>query len=183
MQITFDTESFVSRNGARSLTNILCYLARHGCLTPAAYPSIEKITCRTPSEALRHVRFFAGKVGISPANEAVFLKNPTIALRYLKMVGRPEFADPKVQKRFRRKFRSNARLACDWAMAFGVRLGEDEEEVFRKDFTAACQYAKQVIRGKFPEKVHGMLLLASYGDVDHFQKRSLAEYIRFAEGK
>ena len=180
MQITFDTDGF--GKGSRELTNVLCYLNRFGCFSAGHYPEIEKITCKTPSSALRYVRYFASR-GISPESEEVFLRNPELGLRYLKLLRRPEFADPKVQKRFRRKFRSNARLACDWAVAFGVRLGEDEEEVFRKDFCSACDYAKRVIHGKFPERVHGMLLLASYGDMDHLQKRSLAEYIRFAEGK
>lgn len=183
MQITFDTDKFVSRNGARSLTNVLCYLARHGCLTPDHYPSVEKITCRTPSDALRHVRYFAGKVGVSPENEKVFLKNPGIAVRYLKMVGRSEFSDPAVQKRFRRKFKTNAKLAYEWAVSFNTRLSEEEEEVFRKDFSAAKDYAVRVIRGKFPEKVHAMIMLASYGDLDPWQKRQLSEYVKFAEGK
>lgn len=183
MQITFNTDKFVSRNGARSLTNILCYLNRHGCMTPDHYPSVESITCRTPSEALRYVRYFAGRAGISPESEAVFLKNPSIGVRYLKMVGRSEFSDPKVQKRFRRKFRTNARLAYEWASSFNTRLAEDEEEVFRKDFSAAKDYAREVIGGKFPEKVHAMIMLASYGNVTQRQKQKLNEYIRFAEGK
>lgn len=183
MQITFDTDSFVSRNGSRSLTSVLCYLGRHGCIKPDHYPSVEKITCRTPSDALRYVRFFAGKTGISPESEEVFLRNPEIGVRYLKMVGRSEFSDPRVQKRFRRKFKSNARLAYEWASGFNTRLTEEEEEVFRKDFSAAKDYAVRVIRGRFPDKVHGMIMLASYGKMDAWQKRQLAEYIKFAEGK
>jgi hypothetical protein len=179
MQISFDVDRFSPR-GERELTNIMCYLRRYGCMAERHYPEIEKITCRTPSAALRYVRYFA-RNGISPESEAVFLKNPELGLRYLKMVRRSEFADQCIQKRFRRKFRTNAALAFRWAEAFGTRLEEDEEEVFRKDFYHAALYARQVIGGKFPEKIHGMILLASYGDVTDLQKRYLADYVKFAE--
>lgn len=179
MQITFDTGMFGPK-GEKSLTNVLCYLRRHGCLADGHYPDIERITCRTPSAALRYVRFFAVK-GISPESEAVFLKNPTLAVRYLKYVRRAEFADPKVQKRFRRRFRTNARVAYEWAAAFNTRLTEDEETVFRRDMSAAKDYAMQIIRGKFTEKVHAMIMLASFDELPSYQKKCLAEYVRFSE--
>lgn len=180
MQITFDIEKFTGRGGDRSLTNVLCYLKRHGCFPVDKYVEIERITCRTPSSALRYCRYFATN-GISPSSEDVFLKNPSIAVRYLKMVNRPEFSDPSIQKRFRRKFKSNAQVAYEWARAFNTRLSEDEETVFRKDLSAAKNYAMQVIRGKFPEKVHSMLLLASYEDLSPWDKRCLAEYLKYSE--
>lgn len=181
MQIAFDIESFSKSSGSRDLTNVLCYLKRYGCITPSQYPSIEKITCRTPSGALRYCRYFAS-TGVSPETEAVFLKNPSIAVRYLRMIGRPEFADPKVQKRFRRKFRTNARAAYEWAKAFNTRLSEDEEVVFRKDMAAMKDYSKYVIRGKFSEKVHGMILLASFDNLGSWQKKCLSDYIKFSGG-
>lgn len=179
MQITFDVDRFAPR-GERELTNTLCYLQRHGCIAAGHYQEIEKITCRTPSAAIRYVRYFA-RDGISPESEAVFLKNPELGLRYLKMVRRSEFADPKIQKRFRRKFRHNAKLAYMWANSSKTRLAEEEEEVFRKDFYHAEMYARYVIGGRFSDKVHSMILLASYGDVPHPQKGCLANYLKFAE--
>lgn len=182
MQITFDTDKFSGRSGEKTLTNVLCYLNRHGCFEDGHYPDIERITCRTPSSALRYARFFAHK-GISPASEAVFLKNPSLGVRYLRIVNRREFSDPAIQKRFRKKFRSNAKVAYDWARLFKERLSEDEEEVFRKDVGLAHDYAVYVIRGPFPEKIHSMLVLASFGELDDWKKKKLAQYVRFAEGK
>jgi len=177
MQIIFDTEKFRSSRGDHNLTNVLCYLKRHGCIYPDNYPSVEEITCRTPSSALRYCKYFASS-GISPEREAIFLKNPRIAIRYLRLVGKSEFSDPKIQKRFRRKFRSNAKIACEWARIFNTRLTEEEESVFRKDMVAALDYAKHVIRGRFSEKVHGMIVLASFEDLGSYAKRCLSEYIK-----
>jgi hypothetical protein len=182
MQITFDTDKFSGRYGDKSLTNVLCYLNRHGCFEDSHYPEIERITCRTPSSALRYVRLFARK-GISPANEAVFLKNPSLGIRYLNFLKKKEFSDPVVQKKFRRKFKSNAQVAYEWAERFNERLSEEEEEVFRKDVAFARDYAFHVIKGKFPEKIHSMLVLASFQELDPWRKRKLSEYIKFTEGK
>lgn len=181
MQITFETGMFGKR-GEKSLTNVLCYLQRHGCFAEGHYPDIEQITCRTPSAALRYVRYFA-RTGITSESEAVFLKNPGLGVRYLRMVGKREFSDPVVQKKFRRKFKFDAALAYEWAKAFNERLTEEEEEVFRKNVAVARDYAMYVIKGKFSEKVHGMLILASFQDLSSYQKSRLAEYIKFAEGK
>jgi hypothetical protein len=181
MQITFDTDNF-SKRGEKSLTNVLCYLSRHGCFAQGHYPDIERITCRTPSSALRYVRYFA-HAGISPESEAVFLKNPSLGVRYLGMVRKKEFSDPVIQRKFRRKFKSNAKAAYEWAELFKERLSEDEEEVFRKDVAIARDYAIRVIGGKFPDKIHSMLVLASFQELDSWRKRKLTEYIKFAEGK
>lgn len=181
MRIAFDTDQFGPR-GEKSLTNVLCYLKRHGCLAEGHYPDIERITCRTPSAALRYVRYFA-RNGISAPSEAVFLKNPLLGARYLKMVGKTEFSDPEIQRKFRKKFFSDPMAAYEWARAFNTRLTEEEEEVFRKNMGAARDYAMYVIKGKFPEKVHGMLVLASFKDLSAYEKRSLSDYIKFAEGK
>lgn len=179
MQISFDTENFVRNE--KSLTNVLHYLNRHGCFAVGHYPEIEKITCRTPSSALRYTKFFSGKLGISPSSEAVFLKNPNLAVRYLRITNKKEFSDPSVQRRFRKKFSRNPRLAYDWARAFDERLSEEEEQIFRKDISAARDYAMYVIRGPFPEKVHSMILLASFENLSSLQKRHLSDYIKFAE--
>lgn len=194
MQITFDISKFgdlsskLSRaRGPQSLTNVLHYLRRFGCLSLDGLSSedvseIEKITCKTPSSTLRHCKLFAVN-GVSEKTEAIFLKNPNLAIRYLRIVGRPDFLDPKIQKRFRKKFKTNARLALQWSRAFNVRLSEDEEEVFHKDPSAALDYAKWVIKGKFPDKVHRMILLASFKDTNSHQKRCLSEYIEFSDSQ
>lgn len=181
MQIQFDTEKFAGiRKGDQSLSNVLFYLKKAGCITPCAYPSIEKVTCRTPSGTLRYCKLFAS-AGVSSETEAVFLKNPVLGVRYLRMIGRSEFSDPSTQRRFRKKFKTDALLACEWAKAFGRRVSEEEEEVFRKSIPAAREYAMKVLRGKFPEKVHSMILLASFQDMNNYAKRCLSEYIKFAE--
>jgi hypothetical protein len=183
MQITFDTDNFASRSkGDAALTNVLHYLRKHGCLSEAHYPSIERVTCRTPSSTIRYCRYFASS-GVSPEAERVFLKNPRLGVRYLKMMRRSEFADPDVQRRFRKKFRTDPYAAYEWATQFNVRLTEEEESVFRKDIEVALNYARDVIKGKFPEKVHAMLVLASFKDMTPRQRRFLEEYVRLAEGK
>lgn len=183
MLITFETGMFGKRGGEKSLTNVLCYLHRHGCFATGHYPDIERVTCRTPSSALRYVRYFTGRVGVSPESEGIFLKNPGLGVRYLKLVGRKEFSDPNVQARFRKKFKNDPSLAYEWAKAFNTRLSEEEEEVFRKNVSVARDYAMYVIKGKFPEKIHGMLVLASFQDLSSYQKARLTDYIKFAEGK
>lgn len=182
MQITFETDSFSKRGGEKTLTNVLCHLLRYGCISQGHYPDIERVTCKTPSSALRYVRYFA-RLGISPESEAVFLKNPSLGVRYLILVRKKEFSDPVIQRKFRKKFKSNAKAAYEWADQFKERLSEEEEEVFRKDVALARDYAVQVIKGKFPEKIHSMLVLASFQELDPWRKRKLAEYIKFAEGK
>lgn len=181
MQIQFDTDKFAGvKKGDQFLSNVLFYLKKTGCLTPSICPSVERVTCKTPSGTIRYCRLFASG-GVSAEAEAVFLKNPVLGVRYLKMIGRSEFTDPSIQRRFRKKFKTDARLACEWAKAFGRRVSEEEEEVFRKDIPAAKEYAMKVIRGRFPEKVHSMILLASFGDMNNWTKRCLSEYIKFAE--
>lgn len=180
MQITFETDKFDRSYGDKYLTNVMHYLKRVGCITEDRYPSVEKVTCRTPSATLRYCRYFAS-MGVTPETERVFLKNPELGVRYLRMVGKREFSDPDVQRRFRRKFKTNARVAYQWAKSFNTRLSEEEEEVFRKDMASARDYARDVIKGKFPEKVHGMLMLASYQDLSSWQKKCLADYLRIVE--
>jgi hypothetical protein len=181
MQITFDTDMF-GKMGEKSLTNVLCYLKRSKCFAEGHYPDIERITCRTPSAALRYVRYFAHS-GVTSESETVFLKNPNLGVRYLRMVGKPEFSCPNVQRKFRKKFKNDPDVAYEWARAFNTRLSEEEEEVFRKDVSKARDYAMYVIKGKFSEKVHGMLVLASFEDLTPTKKRHLADYIKFAEGR
>lgn len=183
MQITFDTDSFGDRKrrGDHFLANVLHYLKRFGCVaSDRPLPEVEKTACRTPSGTLRYCMLFAGR-GVSAGTEEIFLKNPELGVRYLKMVGRSEFLDPQVQKKFRRKFRSNPKVAYQWASHFRIRLTEDEEECFRKDMTAARDYAKGVIGGRFPDRIHEMLILASFGDIKEWEKEALAEYVRFSE--
>ena len=182
MQIVFETDNFSSRGrkGDHCLANVLHYLKRFGCLaTDHSLPEVEKVACLTPSGTIRYCRLFASK-GVTAETEAIFLKNPELGLRYLKMVGRSSFLDPVVQKKFRKKFRSNPRVAYEWAKAFHIRLTEEEEECFRKDLSAANNYARSVIGGRFPEKIHEMIILASFGNMDVYQKKSLSEYIKLA---
>lgn len=183
MQITFDTDNFDSRSrkGDICLANVLHYLKRFGCIgSDRPLPEVERVACTTPSGTLRYCKLFAGG-GVSAATEEVFLKNAELGVRYLKMVRRSEFLDPNVHKRFRRKFRSNAKVAYQWARAFGVRLTEEEEQVFRKDMVSARDYARSVIGGRFPDGIHEMLVLASFGNISSYEKQALSDYLKFAE--
>lgn len=183
MQITFDTDRFESRSrkGDVCLVNTLHYLKRFGCIgSDQPLPEVEKLACRTPSGTIRYCKLFASR-GVSAATEEVFLKNPELGVRYLKMVCRSEFLDPQVQRKFRRKFRSNPAVAYLWAKTFGIRLTEEEEVCFRKDMVSARDYARGVIGGRFPDRVHEMLILASFGNVGEYEKKALADYVRFAE--
>jgi len=182
MQIVFETDNFSARGrkGDHCLANVLHYLKRFGCLaTDHSLPEVEKVACLTPSGTIRYCRLFASK-GVTAETEAIFLKNPELGVRYLKMVGRSGFLDPDVQKKFRKKFRSNPRVAYEWAKAFKIRLTEEEEECFRKDLCAANNYARSVIGGRFPERIHEMIILASFGNMDVYQKKSLSEYVKLA---
>lgn len=180
MQIIFDTKMF---DGCpKSLTNVLHHLCSRRCISPAHIADLEQITCRTPSEALRYCRLFVGNKGISPASEVVFLKNPGLAIRYLKLVRRKYFIDEKTQKRFWKKLLFRPNLAYDYCVAFNTRLKENEEEIFVKDMRSASQYAQQVIKGPFPEKVHQMIVLLSFDTaMSEWQRRYLKDYINFAE--
>jgi hypothetical protein len=180
MQITFDTKLFDGR--PKSLTNVLHYLSSARCITPTHLAEVEEITCRTPSDALRYCKFFTGTRGVSPSSEIVFLKNPSLGVRYLKMVKRKHFVDEKIQKRFWKKVVKKPELALEWSMAFGVRLSESEEEVFIKDMRCMQQYANNVIKQPYSEKIHQMIVLKSFdSNLSQWQQRYLKDYITFAE--
>jgi hypothetical protein len=167
-------------NNPKALTNVLYHMRGAGCYIPYMSPEIEAITCKTPSSALRHVRFVS-PFGVSEKSERVFLKNPSLGIRYLKKIRRETFQNEDTQKRFWKKVVKKAELAYQWASAFGRRLSEQEEEVFAQDMHRMKQYAFFVIKGPFPEKVHNMILLKSYEPLSEWEKKALNEYVKYAE--
>lgn len=178
MQLFIEIEKFA--NNPKALTNVLYYMRNSGCHIPWKSPEIEAITCKTPSAALRHTRFVCPD-GLSEAAERVFLKNPALGIRYLKKVRREIFQNEDTQRRFWKKVVKKADLAYQWAHAFSKRLSEDEEVVFLESMHRMKEYAYFIIKGPFPEKVHNMILLKSYEPLNEWDKRSLNEYIKYAE--
>lgn len=180
MQISFDVSSFKGRPS--NLITILSHLKYGNCYTPAPNLEIEAITCSTPSSALKFCRY-VNSCGISAESEKVFLKNPPLGIRYLKLVKREEMQDPAVHKRFWKRIVKKPELALEWANAFKKRLSESEEEVFAKDMRCMREYAHHVIKGRFPEKVHQIILLKSFEPLNAFHKKALEDYIKYVEAK
>lgn len=180
MHITFDVDKFTGR--AHDLTNTLYYIKRSGNSFDPHSPEIETITCRTPSAAYKYARYVA-TTGISKKAERVFLRNAKVGIKYLVFTRKKEFSDPDTQKRFRKKILKNPDLAYTWCSEFKTRLSETEEEVFVQDVRRARDYAMFVICGRFPEKIHNMLVLKSFENLDRYHKNWLQEYIKYAESK
>lgn len=180
MHITFDVSKFGT--DARSLTNALYYLKGSGNQFDSTNPEILEITCRTPSAAFRYAKLVV-PYGLPEKTERVFLKNPNIAIKYLLHLRKKEFSNPDTQKRFWRKVTKNCFIAYQWASAFRTRLSEEEEEVFLDNMRLAKDYAYHVIKGRYPEKIHNILVLKSFELKDGWQKKCLQEYISYASSK
>lgn len=178
MNIKFDVDLF--RNDPRGLISVLSQLYRHGAWSLGHHREIEEIVCRTPSSAFKFCHLVSRAYGVSRDAEKVFVKNPSIGIRYLRLVSRTEFLDEKVQKRFWRKVMKNPDIAYEWARAFGRRLPEGEE-VFVGNIRCARDYSLYVIKGGFPEKIHQMLVLRSFENLESWEKKYLNDYLRYAE--
>lgn len=179
MNISFDTGAF--EGDPRGLIEVLKALHDVGAGPLGHHRDVERIVCRTPGMAMRYCREVTHRLGVSREAERVFLKNPGLGLHYLRLVGRPHFLDGDTQRRFWRKVVRSPMLAVDWAKTFGTRLSEEEEEVFVGDVHRAREYAQDVRKDAFPERIHNMLVLRTFEDVDEWSKRALAAYIEWAE--
>lgn len=178
MNISFEVDRF--RNDPRGLIDVLSNLYRVGAYHLGNHGEVEEIVCRTPSSALKFCQMVNHAYGVSREAEKVFVKNPSIGIRYLRLVGRTDFLDEKVQKRFWRKVLKSPDLALEWSRTLGRRLPEGEE-VFVGDMRCAREYSFHVIKGAFPEKVHQMLFLRSFENLDGWDKKYLSDYLRYAE--
>ena len=176
MEISFDLSHFAGR--PQHLISVLCNLARVSAWAPVHNPEIEEITCRTPSTALKYTRYVTHRVGISAEAEKVFLKNPGIGIRYLRVVNRSTLQDEKTHAKFWKKITRKSKLALEWSMAFNKRLSEKEEEVFLQSMRDMWTYAREVIKGQFPEQIHSMILLKSYEKMASYESHYLQEYIK-----
>lgn len=179
MRLGFEVSSF--KDNPSSLIDVLHTLQRVGEWRVGHYGEVEEVVCRTPSSALKFCCMVNHAYGVSKSAEKVFLKNPSVGIRYLRLVCRKEFLDENVQKRFWGKVTRNPEFAYDWASTFNMRLSESEEAVFVKSIRRARDYSMFVIKGAFPEKVHKMLVLRSFESLDSFEKSQLSEYLRYAE--
>ena len=186
MQISFDTENFKGRGRESKLIDILANLDRMGLYFHGQYnKDVEEVVCRTPSSAYKFARLVA-RNGVRPDSESVFLKNPRIGVRYLQSVRRKSFADEAVHKKFWKKLLRRPEVAVEYCSAFQVRLTEKEEEIFVHDIASMVRYSNRVIGGegrvrvgygKFPERVHNMILLKSYEYLTDREKHLLQKYI------
>lgn len=179
MNIHFDTSLF--EKNPKGLIAVLSNLRRIGSWSVRHERDIERIVCRTPNSALNYCRNVNYAFGVSREAERVFLKNPGIGIRYLRLVGRRSFLDEDTQSRFWRKVVRSPDLCYEWGQAFQQRVSEEEEEVFVKDVRVARNYAFFVIKGPFPEKAHNMLVLRSFEEMDPYSKKCLTEYIQYSE--
>lgn len=178
MTISFEVSAF--QHDARGLVDVLSNLHRIGLWSLYHDSEVERVACRTPGSAYNLCRFVNGAHGVSRAAERVFLKNPNIGIKYLRLVNRRAFLDEDTQRRFWKKVVRDAELAYRWANAFQTRLSEEEEAVFAGDVVRAKDYAFHIIKAPFPEKVHEMLLLRSFEDMDQWTKSCLSQYIKWA---
>jgi len=178
MRIGFEVSSFKGR--AKSLISVLAGLRAAGEWPLQHHREVEEIVCRTPSSALNYCRYVVGGFGVSGEAERVFLNNPGIGIRYLGFVRRDHFLVEDTQRRFRKKVVKNPELALEWARSFRKRLSEEEEMVFVESPFCAKEYARHVIFGPFPEKVHHALVLKSFGDLPEWDARYLKDYINWS---
>jgi hypothetical protein len=179
--ISFEVSAF--EKNPRGLISVLSNLHGAGCWSSFHDPEVERIACRTPSSAYNLCRYVNRAHGVSRSAERVFLKNPSIGVRYLRLVNRRSFLDPDTQERFWKKVMKSPDLSYSWANTFRERLSEDHEEVFVNDVRIAKNYALFVIKGPFPVKIHQMLILRSFEDMDSYSKSCLREYMKYSEGK
>jgi hypothetical protein len=180
MNLFIEVDKF--QNNPKALSSVLYHLRNNGCHVPYRAPEIEAITCKTPSAALRHTSWVSPD-GVSEAAERVFLKNPSLGIRYLRKIRKERFQNEDTQRRFWKKIVKKAQLAYQWAQAFQKRLSEDEEVVFLESMQRMKEYAFFIIKDRFPEKVHNMILLKSYAPMSEWEKKALNEYVKWSETK
>jgi len=180
MHITFDVSKF--EGNPKGLINALYYLRNSNNYFNSHDEAITSITCKTPSSAYKYARYVSPQ-GLPEKIERVFLKNANIGIRYLNYTRKKEFSNPDTQKRFWKKVVKDVHLAYSWASAFKARLSEDEEMIFVQNMKAARDYAYFIIKGKFPEKVHNMLVLKSFEIKEGWEKACLQEYIKYAKNQ
>jgi hypothetical protein len=178
MTISFEVSAF--QNDPRGLVDVLSNLHRIGLWSLYHDPEVERIACRTPGSAYNLCRFVNHARGVSRGAERVFLKNPNVGIKYLRLVNRRAFLDEDTQARFWRKVLKKPDLAYSWANAFRVRLSDEEEEVFVGDVRKAKDYAFFVRKEPFSESVHNKLVLRSFEDMDRWSKGCLEQYIKWA---
>lgn len=178
MIVSFDISAFDGDPGA--LISVLSTMSSVGQWPFDHNRDVEAIVCKTPSSAFRYCRHVVHAYGISLKGERVFLKNPRIGIRYLRLTNKSRFFEEEMQARFWKKITKSPYLSYEWARSFGKRLSEEEEMVFSENIRIAKEYAVKIIGGPFPEKVHQRILLRSFESMDSYSKAVLAEYIKLA---
>jgi hypothetical protein len=178
MKVSFEVSAF--EKDPRGLISVLGSLNRNGLWFSYHDSEVERVACRTPGSAYNLCRFVNGSRGVSRKTERVFLKNPAIGIKYLRIVNRRTFLDEDTQARFWRKVVRKADLAYKWASTFRTLLSPEEEEVFVSDVRLAKEYALFIRKEPFPESIHNKLILRSFEDMDRWSKSCLEHYIKWA---
>lgn len=119
--------------------------------------------------------FWIIKGRLEPKIEKTFLKNPGAALLYARHI-----CQGKLPTKLENCFLLSAELAYEYSILTGNRLREKIENVFLKDEKYALLYSREVIKGKFSEKIHNALFL-KYSFDESCEKIYLKEY--FDENK
>lgn len=177
MNVSFDLAAF--KKNPKGLISVLSHLRGANQWPLMTNREVEEIVCRTPTSALNYCRYVVGRYGISQEAERVFLKNPNVAIRYLRFMGREAFPEEDTQKRFWKKVLRNPEYAYEWCHYFRKRLPEGEE-VFLKSIRRARDYSLFVIKGPFPEEIHHKLVLRSFENLTPLDKKMLGEYLNYA---
>lgn len=177
MIVSFDLQAF--KANPKGLISVLSHLRGMNQWPLQHNREVEEIVCRTPTSTLNYCRYVVGRYGVSKEAERVFLKNPSVGIRYLRFMGREDFPDEDTQRRFWKKVVRNPEWAYEWCHQFRRRLPEGEE-VFLKSIRRARDYSLFVIKGPFPEKIHHQLVLKSFENLASWEKKSLTEYLSYA---
>ena len=146
----------------------------------------ERVFLNDPEHAFLY-SFWVIRCKLPIVIEKVFIKSAKWALTYATHVYKG-----KLPKNLEKAFENDPESAYNYAIFINQKLEEKTENVFlrdtieergdvlHEDFFWACLYAKNVLKGKFPEKTHKSLFLR-YSFDDGCNKKFLKEY--FDENK
>ena len=156
------------------------YARKNGRLTD------ERVFLNDPEPAFLY-SFLVINCKLPSSIEKVFIKSAKWALAYATYVYKG-----RLPKNLEKAFENDPESAYNYSIFINQRLEEKTENVFlrdtieergdvlHEDFFWACLYAKNVLKGKFPEKTHKSLFLR-YSFDDGCNKKFLKEY--FDENK
>jgi hypothetical protein len=188
--ITFDVNSFC--NDRIFLLKFLRSLKHKGLFVRTK--ELDVFCSKQPSLAYKYIKNIVvekqwNSCGLNPGNpgkwiyfnvdknrldieeEKVFLKNIKFAIAYLEITQQKKFRDEKLNKKIEKKIYKNAGSSFDYAKnVLFERIPENKENIFIENYYWMYQYSMQVIKGKFPEKIHNQICLKSFEKFDSTQR-------------